>query len=93
MLLEYNVRFGDPECQCLMLRLNSDLLDIILKTCKGESIDKDDIQWSSDTSITVIMATNGYPGPYKKGSLIKGLDKIKQAKVIIIFNIKLIIII
>ncbi len=73
-LLEFNVRFGDPECQALMLRLRSDLLTALLAACAGELRDFD-LRWSPDPSLVVVMAARGYPGAYAKGSAIRGLDR------------------
>ena len=71
-LVEYNVRFGDPECQVLMMRLGGQILDALLSTANGELSDVK-INWAEDHSITVVMASNGYPGSFKKGSQINGL--------------------
>ena len=71
-LIEYNVRFGDPECQVLMMRLESDIVPILLACDKGGLSDVQ-AQWSSDFALTVVMAANGYPGSYEKGSQINGL--------------------
>ena len=72
-LIEYNVRFGDPECQVLMLRLKSDLLPALMATADGNLRDMA-LDWSDDVALCVVMAAKGYPGPYAKGSEIKGLD-------------------
>jgi phosphoribosylamine--glycine ligase len=72
-LIEYNVRFGDPECQVLMLRLKSDLLPALLAACDG-LLDTFDLRWYDEVALTVVMASNGYPGSYEKGSEIRGLD-------------------
>ena len=72
-LIEYNVRFGDPECQVLMLRLNSDLLPALLATAEGQ-LDGVTLEWSDDAALCVVMAAKGYPGAYAKGTEIKGLD-------------------
>ena len=72
-LLEYNVRFGDPECQVLMMRLMSDLLPALIASSDGVLKDFD-LRWYEETALTVVMAANGYPGSYAKGSIIKGLD-------------------
>jgi phosphoribosylamine--glycine ligase len=72
-LIEYNVRFGDPECQVLMLRLRSDLLPALLAACDG-LLDTFDLRWYEETALTVVMASNGYPGSYEKGSEIRGVD-------------------
>jgi phosphoribosylamine---glycine ligase len=73
-LIEYNVRFGDPECQVLMLRLKSDLLPALMATADGTLRDMA-LEWSDDLALCVVMAAKGYPGPYAKGSEIKGLDR------------------
>ncbi|MEF2070480.1 phosphoribosylamine--glycine ligase [Consotaella aegiceratis] len=73
-LIEYNVRFGDPECQVLMMRLDSDLLPILLAVAKGD-LSGVEPQWSEDAALTVIMATRGYPSPYAKGSVIGSLPE------------------
>jgi phosphoribosylamine---glycine ligase len=72
-LIEYNVRFGDPEAQVLMLRLNSDLLPALLATAEGR-LDGVELEWSDDPALCVVMAAKGYPGAYAKGSEIKGLE-------------------
>jgi phosphoribosylamine--glycine ligase len=72
-LIEYNVRFGDPECQVLMLRLKSDLLSLLRDAAAGK-LPQPMLDWSDETAITVVMASNGYPGDYSHGTLIKGLD-------------------
>ncbi len=68
-LIEYNVRFGDPECQVLMARLESDLVPLLLAAANGE-LDGHSAQWSNDVALTVVMAAKGYPGAYEKGSRI-----------------------
>jgi phosphoribosylamine--glycine ligase len=72
-LLEYNVRFGDPECQVLLARLRSDLLPALMAARDGE-LAKFDLRWRDDAALCVVMAAEGYPGPYEKGSEIRGLD-------------------
>jgi phosphoribosylamine--glycine ligase len=71
-LIEYNARFGDPECEVLMPRLLSDLVPILLAACDGR-LDRVDVNWSHETALTVVMAANGYPGPVGKGSEIRGI--------------------
>ncbi|MGZ5917589.1 MAG: phosphoribosylamine--glycine ligase, partial [Methyloceanibacter sp.] len=73
-LIEYNVRFGDPEAQVLMLRLKSDLLPALLAVADGELSDLA-LDWHEDAALCVVMAAAGYPGSYEKGTDIKGLDK------------------
>ncbi len=72
-LVEYNVRFGDPECQVLMLRLKSDLLEILKATADG-TLGAVQAEWADDPAITVVFASKGYPGLFEKGSVIGGLD-------------------
>ncbi|TCZ66217.1 phosphoribosylamine--glycine ligase [Roseicella aquatilis] len=73
-LIEFNVRFGDPECQALMLRLRSDLLAALLAACDGTLADSD-LRWDPRPSLVVVMAARGYPGAYAKGTEIRGLDR------------------
>jgi phosphoribosylamine--glycine ligase len=72
-LFEYNVRFGDPECQVLMLRMMSDIVPAFLASCDGE-LKHFDLRWYAEPAITVVMAAKGYPGDYRKGTRIDGLD-------------------
>jgi phosphoribosylamine--glycine ligase len=70
-LFEYNVRFGDPECQVLMLRMMSDIVPAMLASCDGQ-LKNFDLRWFPDPALTVVMAAKGYPGDYDKGSVIRG---------------------
>jgi len=72
-LVEYNVRFGDPECQCLMMRLGGQVLDL-LQACAERRLAGIKVNWAEDHALTIVMATQGYPRSYPKGSVIKGLD-------------------
>lgn len=72
------MRFGDPECQSLMVRLQSDLLQSLQAQVRGESISLD---WSPDPSLTVVLAAKGYPGAYAKGGHIRNLEAVQGAKV------------
>ncbi|WP_422006280.1 phosphoribosylamine--glycine ligase [Pyruvatibacter mobilis] len=72
-LIEYNARFGDPECQVLMMRMESDLLELLYAAAKGELKGKR-VAWRDDPALTVVMAAKGYPGAYDKGTAINGLD-------------------
>eukprot|EP00271_Cylindrocystis_brebissonii_P020785 TRINITY_DN7055_c0_g1_i1.p1 TRINITY_DN7055_c0_g1~~TRINITY_DN7055_c0_g1_i1.p1 ORF type:complete len:633 (-),score=123.76 TRINITY_DN7055_c0_g1_i1:1451-3109(-) len=74
-LLEYNVRLGDPECQVMMVRLQSDLPRLLLAAVAGRLKEVPRLDWSSDAALVVVMAAQGYPGPYRKGSAIRSLDK------------------
>ncbi len=71
-LVEYNVRFGDPECQVLMMRLGGQVLDL-LHACAEERLSDIRPHWADDHALTVVLAANGYPGEYQKGSVINGL--------------------
>ncbi len=84
-LIEYNVRFGDPECQVLMLRLMSDLVPALLAACDG-MLKNFDLRWYPDVALTVVMAAKGYPGEYARGSLIEGLDQAAQVEGVEIFH-------
>ena len=72
-LVEYNVRFGDPECQCLMMQLGGQILDL-LHACAENRLADMQVNWANDHALTIVMAANGYPGTYSKGTIIKGLD-------------------
>lgn len=72
-LIEYNCRFGDPECEVLMMRLKSDIVPALLAACDGE-LKSFNLMWRDEPALTVVMATKGYPGAYGKGSVIGGLD-------------------
>ncbi|CUH76372.1 phosphoribosylamine--glycine ligase [Tropicibacter naphthalenivorans] len=76
-LVEYNVRFGDPECQVLMLRLGGQALDLMQACAEGRLADAQ-VTWADDHAMTVVLAAQGYPGAYEKGSEIKGLDKLPE---------------
>jgi phosphoribosylamine--glycine ligase len=73
MLLEYNVRFGDPECQVLMVRLKDDLLTLLLAAVDA-TLDKMSVRWWPEPALTVVLAARGYPGAYETGSVIGGLE-------------------
>ncbi|GLJ21236.1 hypothetical protein SUGI_0389370 [Cryptomeria japonica] len=73
-LLEYNVRFGDPECQVLMVRLESDLVKILLAACKGQ-LRGVTLDWAEESALVVVLASKGYPGNYTKGTIIKNLEE------------------
>ena len=73
-LIEYNVRFGDPECQVLMPRLKSDIVELMVAAIEGDLMSVD-AEWADETALTVVLAAKGYPGNYDKGSSIAGIDK------------------
>jgi len=84
-LVEYNCRFGDPECQVLMMRLKSDLVPALL-ACTDGGLAHLDLRWSDEVALTVIMATKGYPDSYPKGSEIRGLDEAAKVEGVQIFH-------
>ncbi len=84
-LIEYNVRFGDPECQVLMLRLKSDLLPALLAACDGV-LKSFDLRWHEDAALCVVMAAKGYPGEVARGTEIRGLDAAARLEGVEIFH-------
>jgi phosphoribosylamine--glycine ligase len=84
-LFEYNVRFGDPECQVLMLRMMSDIVPALLACCDGE-LKHFDLRWFDEPALTVVMAAKGYPGDYAKGTRIEGLEQAAQIEGVEIFQ-------
>jgi phosphoribosylamine--glycine ligase len=84
-LIEYNARFGDPECQVLMLRLKSDLVPALLASADGV-LKTFDLRWLDDAALTVVMAANGYPGDYAKGTVVDGLDAAAAVEGVEIFH-------
>jgi len=84
-LIEYNVRFGDPECQVLMPRLKDDLLTLLLAACDG-TLDKVSVRWRDDHAITVALATKGYPAAYHSGSEIRGIDRANDVEGVTVFH-------
>jgi phosphoribosylamine--glycine ligase len=72
-LIEYNARFGDPECQVLMMRMEGDLLDLLDKTARGRLAEAEPVRMRDVAALTVVMAANGYPGTPEKGGPICGL--------------------
>ena len=77
-VLEYNVRFGDPECQPLLMRLKTDLLDVLEATADGRLDELEPLKWDPRPAVCVVMASEGYPGGYEKGYAIRGLDEAAQ---------------
>jgi phosphoribosylamine--glycine ligase len=84
-LIEYNVRFGDPECQVLMPRLMSDLVPALLACCDG-MLKNFDLRWYPDAALAVVMAAKGYPGTVAKGSVIDGLAAAAEVEGVEIFH-------
>ena len=84
-LVEYNVRFGDPECQVLMMRLGAQVLDLMQAAAEGR-LENAQVNWAEDHALTVVLAANGYPGAYEKGSAIRGLDALTENSRQMIFH-------
>jgi phosphoribosylamine--glycine ligase len=79
------VRFGDPECQVLMMRLKSDLLPALQASTEG-TLKSLDLQWRDEAAMTVVMAARGYPGAYEKGSEIRGLEALTDDPDLVVFH-------
>ena len=84
-VLEFNVRFGDPEAQVILTRMKSDIVPIMLATISG-GLDNVDLEWLPQASVCVVMASGGYPGQYDNGKEIKGLDSLKNQEGISVFH-------
>ena len=84
-LIEFNCRFGDPECQVLVPRLKSDLLPALIAARDGV-LDSIDLRWRSETALCVVLASNGYPGAYATGSEIRGLERARKIEGVEIFH-------
>ena len=84
-LIEYNVRFGDPECQVLMVRLGGQVLDVLLE-CTQQKLYQSKINWANDTAISVVMAAGGYPKAYKKGTVIKNIELAEKIEGVEVFH-------
>jgi phosphoribosylamine--glycine ligase len=84
-VLEFNVRFGDPETQPILMRLKSDLLQVMLAVC-DEKLDEVTLEWDNRPAVCVVMAAGGYPGEYEKGKKITGLDEAEQIEDVVVFH-------
>lgn len=88
--LEFNVRFGDPEVQCLMMRLRSDLLPTLRAAARGDLAAAGDtartLEWRAEAALGVVMASEGYPGTYEKGTVIRGLDAVDARDGVKVFH-------
>ncbi len=84
-LVEYNVRFGDPECQVLMMRLGAQALDLMLACAEGQ-LSNISVNWAKDHALSVVMAAKGYPGTYVKGSLVKNLHNLPTSSKAMCFH-------
>ncbi|MCP5364789.1 MAG: phosphoribosylamine--glycine ligase [Hyphomicrobiales bacterium] len=85
LALEFNARFGDPECQPLLMRLKSDLLPALLACAEGR-MDDIQLEWHPDPALLVVLATKGYPGPFARGSEIRGLDRLDHEPNVVVFH-------
>ena len=85
-VLEFNVRFGDPECQPLLFRLQSDLVDVLEATIDGRLDEIEPLEWDPRPAVCVIMASEGYPGPYEKGLPIRGLEQAAELPDVKVFH-------
>jgi len=84
-VLEFNVRFGDPEAQPILMRLRSDLLEVCLAVCEGK-LDEVTLRWDPRPAVCVVMASGGYPGQYEKGKKITGLEQAAQIEDVVVFH-------
>jgi phosphoribosylamine--glycine ligase len=85
-VLEFNVRFGDPECQPLLMRLNSDLLEVLLATVEGRLDRLPPLEWDQRPAVCVVMASEGYPANYERGKKIRGLEEAQKLEDIKVFH-------
>jgi phosphoribosylamine---glycine ligase len=85
-VVEFNIRFGDPECQVLMMRIENDLVPYLQATATGHLADMPPISWTAEPAITVVMAANGYPEAYQKGSIIEGVDAANRMEGVVVFE-------
>jgi len=84
-VLEFNVRFGDPETQPILMRLKSDLLEVCLAVCDG-TLEQVTLEWDRRPAVCVVMASGGYPGSYEKGRKIEGLPEAEQLDNVVVFH-------
>lgn len=85
-LIEYNVRFGDPECQVVMRRMQSDLLELLLAAEAGTLVSVTPPAWFTEPVVNVVLAAKGYPGSYKKGTIINGVDDANERDGVVVFH-------
>jgi len=84
-VLEFNVRFGDPETQPILMRLKSDLLEVLMAVCNGK-LDDVTLKWDRRPAVCVVMASGGYPGDYEKGKIISGIDQANRLSDVVVFH-------
>jgi phosphoribosylamine--glycine ligase len=85
MVLEFNCRFGDPETQPILMRLESDLVDALEASVAGR-VSEGDFRWSADASVCVVMSSGGYPGAFEAGKKITGLDEAEAVDGVKVFH-------
>lgn len=85
-VLEFNVRFGDPETQAVLMRLDSDLVEAMLWTVSDGAQQRPQMKWSKSASVCVVVSSGGYPGPYEKGKEIFGLDDAEKSRDVMVFH-------
>ena len=85
-VLEFNVRFGDPECQPILMRLKSDLLELLNATVDGRLDEVGEVEWDPRPALSVVMASEGYPGSYDRGHPIRGLDEAAEIEDVKVFH-------
>ncbi|RKQ63861.1 phosphoribosylamine--glycine ligase [Thermovibrio guaymasensis] len=83
-VLEFNVRFGDPEAQAILRRLDSDLFEVCMSVSEGKLVDE--LKWKPETSICVVLASKGYPGKYEKGKVITGIEEAEKIPTVVVFH-------
>ena len=84
-VLEFNARFGDPETQVILPRMESDLLDVMVATADGR-LEGCDVRWRSDAAVSVVLASGGYPGEYEKGKVIEGIEAAEQVPGVTVYH-------
>jgi len=84
-VLEFNVRFGDPETQPILMRLKSDLMEACLAVCNG-TLENVTLEWDPRPAVCVVMASGGYPGEYEKGKVITGIEEAEEVKDVKVFH-------
>jgi len=85
-VLEYNVRFGDPETQSILLRLDGDLVPFLVAAAKGKLESAGKIAWRREATACVVLAAEGYPGPYERGRVIEGIDEVERDPDVVVFH-------
>jgi phosphoribosylamine--glycine ligase len=84
-VLEYNVRFGDPETQAILMRLEEDIVPLLAETARGE-LSRKSLRWKTDWAVTVVLASSGYPGSYPTGFEIRGLERLRGREDLAVFH-------